>query len=451
MKIDSQSLTFIFSWKQTKELIKTRVPRALWFIPARILTSTQYSIRHFKKLASLEYCPAILPWFSFQTSSSDINKVHYLSQTLSPNFSKNNLAFCFLWPLISVISACKSTLIYGRYVQQEYRVSLWRQVSEQVLLANRYNISSSSYYAFKLFQPENRLKADLFVQHHEICVSLPHLNQGLDCGKIGDKLRFFENARQKNLPVPPVVAAFRNNQILQWFEENPGQLPKVDLVVKPTRIYCGIGVECWKYHAETDVWFWQNQRLSQEGLIQHCEALAEKGTYILQCCVQNHPDLRPLAGNGVCTLRVVTYQQHEDAHLLLASFRMPQSNSFVDNLAAGGIAAPVNRDTGILGPGVSKDLRFGIFHSHPNSASPITDCKLPCWEETVELSRQAHRYFPEFPFIGWDIIITESGPVLLEANLTWCVHLLQIPHNKALGETPFSEVFLEHLESKCTS
>lgn len=231
-------------------------------------------------------------------------------------------------------------------------------------------------------------------------------------------------------------------------------MPKVDLVVKPTRIYCGIGVECWKYHAETDVWFWQNQRLSQEGLIQHCEALAEKGTYILQCCVQNHPDLRPLAGNGVCTLRVVTYQQHGDAHLLLASFRMPTGDSFVDNLSAGGIASPVDSDSGMLGSGdngYTKNIRFKIFQSHPNSFSPITGRKLPYWEETVELSRQAHRYFPEFPFIGWDIIITESGPVLLEANLTWGVDILQIPHNKALGETPFAEVFLEHLKSKCIS
>jgi len=319
---------------------------------------------------------------------------------------------------------------------------------DQIFLVNRYNIAPTSYYKFKLFLDENRSKALQFVQHHEICTLLPGLNKNLDIQKLDDKVQFFENVSRHGLPTPTVIATFERGSLLRWYEGRMGQLPREDLVIKPSNLDCGAGVQRWHYDPETEHWSRNQHSLSAQELILACQTLARDNRYIVQRYIPNHREIRPLAGKGVCTVRAVTYrQQREPPHLLLACFRMPRGNSFVDTFAAGGIASPVHPVDGTLGPAVAKDIRCGVLHRHPDNAFPITGRQLPYWNETIELATVAHGCFPAFAFIGWDIVITDTGPMLLEANPTWCVDLCQMPHGIALGETAFPEVFLEHLTS----
>jgi hypothetical protein len=64
---------------------------------------------------------------------------------------------------------------------------------------------------------------------------------------------------------------------------------------------------------------------------------------------------------------------------------------------------------------------------------------LPEWRQVMELALAAHTAFPEFPSIGWDIAITPSGVVLIEANYNWDVVLAQQPACCGLGATSFLE------------
>ncbi len=54
------------------------------------------------------------------------------------------------------------------------------------------------------------------------------------------------------------------------------------------------------------------------------------------------------------------------------------------------------------------------------------------WKESIELVKQAALHRPENRSIGWDVVITEKGPELLEGNHNWCKILWQLPINKGL-------------------
>ena len=42
--------------------------------------------------------------------------------------------------------------------------------------------------------------------------------------------------------------------------------------------------------------------------------------------------------------------------------------------------------------------------------------EIPYWEKVLELCQQAAAIIPEIAFIGWDVAITPSGPILIEGN-----------------------------------
>lgn len=440
------STTLSASLNRARRHARHILPAPVWHTVAGMLGWTHRLAWRIRRAARATYCPALLPWFAFNYRSTGSDRLHYLALRWHPGRSKTIMAlFAVLWPFVSTMQALRMTRRFAPYVTRHYRISAGRQLVDQIVLANRHNIAPDAYYKFKLFRPENRARVRHFVQHHEICVLLPELNRQVNTTVLGDKLQFFENATRHALPTPEVVVAFDQGAVLRWYAEPTGQLPRTDLVFKPSTIYCGTGVQLWRYLPETEQWICNQQRLNATDLVREFCALARDNRYIVQRCLSNHRDIRPLAGEGICTVRVVTYRRHGAASLLLACLRMPTGSSFVDNFTAGGIAAPVHPVEGTLGPAVGKDIRSGVLEFHPNSAAPITGRRLPHWQNTIELARAAHACFPEYAFIGWDIIITDTGPVLLEANLTWGVELCQMSHDMPLGETVFPEVFLEHV------
>ena len=53
---------------------------------------------------------------------------------------------------------------------------------------------------------------------------------------------------------------------------------------------------------------------------------------------------------------------------------------------------------------------------HPVTDATIQGRTMPCWTETLALAQAAHAVFPEFGVCGWDIAITQEGPVIVECN-----------------------------------
>ncbi len=147
-----------------------------------------------------------------------------------------------------------------------------------------------------------------------------------------------------------------------------------------------------------------------------------KKNIIVQNVVKQHSALCAFGTRSVNTIRIVTIKGKSGAVGVFSAFlRLSVSaDSFVDNRAKGGLGVGVDLQTGqLMKYGFPHDS-FGVkMEEHPLSGIQFEGYQLPYWKETVELVSAAHRQFYELQSIGWDVVLTEDGPALLEGNDDW--------------------------------
>jgi hypothetical protein len=68
---------------------------------------------------------------------------------------------------------------------------------------------------------------------------------------------------------------------------------------------------------------------------------------------------------------------------------------------------------------------------------------VPDWPAIRDLALRAARSFPESPFIGWDLVVTPDGPVVLEANTPPGVNVWQV-HGPLLRDPRVRRFFAAH-------
>lgn len=107
----------------------------------------------------------------------------------------------------------------------------------------------------------------------------------------------------------------------------------------------------------------------------------------------------------------------------------------IDNWTKGGLSANVDLDTGTLSAGAQlpegNELQW--FSEHPDSGARIQGHQVPFWEETKRLVLEAADRLAFMEYVGWDIVITETGPVILEANINSGMNVLQV-HGPLLAD-----------------
>ena len=127
------------------------------------------------------------------------------------------------------------------------------------------------------------------------------------------------------------------------------------------------------------------------------------------------------------TLRIVTINKNGKCYVLSSLLRVGTSKTGnVDNWAAGGLAIGIDNATGYLKEyGFYKPVH-GLKESvHPDTGVIFSDFKVPQYKEACELACKAHRAFYNIRAIGWDIAITENGPMFIEGNDNWEISLQQ--------------------------
>ena len=59
------------------------------------------------------------------------------------------------------------------------------------------------------------------------------------------------------------------------------------------------------------------------------------------------------------------------------------------------------------------------LNRHPDTGIDLVGFEIPQWDAVVELAMMASTAFDPVGFVGWDIAVTNNGPVLIEGNTTW--------------------------------
>ena len=157
-------------------------------------------------------------------------------------------------------------------------------------------------------------------------------------------------------------------------------------------------------------------------------------------------DVSALYPHSVNTYRIVTVFTEGEAHIIYAFIRIGNGGRFVDNINAGGMAAPVNIDTGVIEfPAFDKDSIY--YETHPYTNCAIKGWQLPFWKESVELVYKAARKITEVGYVGWDVAVTEKGPLLIEGNPFPGHDILQMPPHvpDKIGMLPQFKKYIKNL------
>lgn len=141
---------------------------------------------------------------------------------------------------------------------------------------------------------------------------------------------------------------------------------------------------------------------------------AQESTLCEEVIVQ-HPDLNAVWPGSVNTVRVVTILKEGKAYVVAAYLRVGNSDRPVDNFNGGGMAVPVDKDTGVI-LASARDKAGTLYECHPATGTPFQGTQLPLWPEVLELVGKAALVVPSIRYVGWDVAFTPKGPVLVEGN-----------------------------------
>lgn len=218
--------------------------------------------------------------------------------------------------------------------------------------------------------------------------------------------------------------------------------PGEKIVLKPTWGWHGFGFICLARDGE-------GYRLNGESVPRPLVAgiIDKLNDYIVTAFVTQGEFSRKLYAQTPNTVRMVTLWDAEksEAFVARAVLRIGTSRSFpVDNFKAGqgGLSAMIDADTGELGPGAMADV-YGkpVWHRHhPESHAPIQGVVVPSWKEIRTSILDYAGRFACIPFIGWDIILTDGGFSILEANPASGMPVLQV-HGPFLADARVKRFF----------
>lgn len=156
--------------------------------------------------------------------------------------------------------------------------------------------------------------------------------------------------------------------------------------------------------------------------------------FLVESYVRGHRDLSSLCGQTLCTCRLVTLVETDgEVSILGAVFKLAPSEAGVDNLHAGGMSVGIELETGRLCKGRTMADMWRPYRSALDSGARFEGVLLPEWPAVKEMARRAALAFPLLPCIGWDIAISDQGPVMIEGNWGWAADLMQIGMHRGIG------------------
>ena len=152
----------------------------------------------------------------------------------------------------------------------------------------------------------------------------------------------------------------------------------------------------------------------KEELKQIYDYLKENNLYVEDLIIQ-HPKMSELNPTSINTVRITTLLHKDKVYVMYALLRIGRKSMSVDNVASGGIYTVLSDEGEIINPCWS-DKTITTYTKHPDSGYELIGFKVPYFKQALELCKKAALNVKEVGYVGWDIAISEKGPLIVEGN-----------------------------------
>ncbi|MCH6257724.1 hypothetical protein MLD52_14290 [Puniceicoccaceae bacterium K14] len=344
-----------------------------------------------------------------------------------------------LWPMVVVGRAWRLTSRFGKR-------SGWssgrkgRYFFCLVRIALRYRLNPIDIHRFELVG--EGAGSNSFRDYVSEALVLPLLAKANECREteiLSDKEAFSVICQKRGIEAVSNLAIVGEGRssldlVLKGYRDS--------LIFKPRIGSRSEGVERWDWTAEGFSRAFQDTVLTAEALSDRVSLLSASREYLVQPCLRNHPELDDLSNGGVVVFRVLTVLVDGRVEVLAPIAQLPIEKAkdadwrevvvFVAvDIASGALTAILGRNQYILDTG-----------KHPLSGAPIVGRVVPHWEEGMALVRKAHTAFPGLLVVGWDLVFTSCGPVLIEGNTGCALAAHQFPPQRPLRQTVLWDALL---------
>lgn len=352
-------------------------------------------------------------------------------------------------PLLLVLVSLWLVATVGPLARRASGRSLRAQLSDLLVLCVRGNFDPLSYYQQELYRAGGRADAAHYLTRLETKNGLlralntmreqPHAAR-----EMGDKLLFEACCRQAGLAAAPVLLAC-GPEGLKWRAAR-GALDR-DLLCKPRHGRGARGVLVFRHVARETYRAPNGDTVRLDALLERLVALGRAAPVIVQPRLRNHADIADLAEQSLVTIRVLTCLDADGRPIathgvlrILAKLepRWPLNDE---------LGVPIDPHSGRLGWLASDRLARCAFRYayHPVSGQRVEGRVLAAWQAVAALAVAAHRAFAHRVLIGWDIALTEDGPLLLEGNANPDVMFVQRAYGEGFGRSALGPLLESHL------
>lgn len=203
---------------------------------------------------------------------------------------------------------------------------------------------------------------------------------------------------------------------------------KKEIMAKPSNGSCGKGIE----------------KITVSDYPNLFDYLKEKDFRLLEEVVVQHPKMNQLCPTSVNTIRTITLRINQKTKVVAAYLRIGNGR-IVDNFNSGGMVVPVDIKTGKIHD-VAVDKRGNVYKTHPLTNTSIVGFQIPEWKKVLSLVEEASTRVPNVGIVGWDVAISEKGPLIIEGNEFPGHDIYQLPPHRK-NKSGMYPVFEETIQS----
>ncbi len=143
------------------------------------------------------------------------------------------------------------------------------------------------------------------------------------------------------------------------------------------------------------------------------QQVKERNACIEELIIQNE-HWGKLSPNSVNTLRIMTGAVNGKSYIVFAAARIGSGKTIADNFHQGGTGVLVDLEKGqLVGNAIDKRLNESPYSI---AGVKVDGYEIPYWNEIREMVLKAALVNDKIHMVGWDVAITENGPLIIEGN-----------------------------------
>lgn len=359
------------------------------------------------------------------------------------------------WPglrgAVLVVGSVGLVAVLGPAARRASGRTLRAQLGDLLSLCMQQDFDPLAYYFQELYREGGRAEAAFYLTRSETKNGLLHVLNSMRRSPDGpremkDKVLFAACCRREGLPVPPTLLEGSDSRGDATWNVPRDQLDR-DLFCKLRSGRGAQGVLVFLRIAPGRYRDPEGEEIDLDTVLVWLQAASRTAPVIVQPRLRNHPELADLADQSLVTVRVLTCLDSESRPVVTHAFLRILSKLEPKWRREDEYGVPIDLFSGRLGAMCSDRLTSGArrFSHHPVTGRAVEGRVLESWPSIRALAQDAHRAFPHRIIVGWDIAMTDEGPVLLEGNINLDIMFPQRVHRQGIGRSALGPLLQHHL------